>query len=123
MSEHTTDYAPVRTHVVKDDTKAKGRGVAVGKTVVLTATNSYDQILPQDKGRLYALIQVFDNQAVLCYSEAQADNAANAVSTLPNPDGTLCPTGVVIPVRCSNAVWVTAAAYPTRVSVLAVYPD
>ena len=127
MTEQTTEYPPVRVHVVTDTTKGPaphaGRGIATGKTVVLTAVNPYDQILPQDKARLYALIQVFDNQAVLCYSEAQADNAANAANNLPTPDGTLVPTGIVLPVKCSNAIWVTSAAFPTRVSVLAVYPD
>lgn len=125
MTTPDTAIRPVQVHITADDTKdhAPGRGIAIGKTVVLTATNPSDQLLPQDKGRLYALVQVFDNQAVLCYSEAQVGNSANTTTGLANPDGTLCPTGVVIPIRCSNAIWVTSAAYPTRVSVLAVYPD
>lgn len=92
-------------------------------TIVLTARYPVRQLLPLAPSREYAIIQAFDNDVVLCDSEGQAQDAANADAALAAPQGALVATGVVLPLRNRNAVYVTASEFPSRVSVIAAYRD
>lgn len=92
-------------------------------TVVLTAAFPVRLLLPLARNREWALVQAFDNDVVLCDSQGQAQDAANADSALAAPQGGLVATGVVLPLRNRNEVYVTASVFPSRVSVIAAYSD
>ena len=121
MSEHPGDYAPVRVHVASSDVlPAEHRTpelVITTRTLVLTSTRPIDEIA-LDPGRVYAIVQVFGNTAVLCTSLTQAQDPANAVTGLPNPNGSLLTVGQVIPLKAVNHFWFTAAAFPTQISLI-----
>ena len=91
-------------------------------TVVLTADDPVQQLLPRGETREYALVQVLDNDAVITVSKGEGQAPANTGdTTLAAPNGAIIPTGVVVPLRCTNEVWAAAATYPTRISVIAAY--
>jgi hypothetical protein len=92
-------------------------------TVVLTEAFPVRLLLPLAPNREWAIVQAFDNDVVLCDTQGQAQDPANADSTLAAPQGGLLATGVVLPLRNRNEVFVTAAAFPSRVSVIAAYRD
>lgn len=93
------------------------------RTLVLTADNPTQDLLPQSEARCEAwLIQCGDNDVVISHSKSQAASASNLVAALPNPSGALIiktfPSPV--PVPTNDRTFVTAQAYPTRVTVVEV---
>jgi hypothetical protein len=71
-------------------------------------------------------MQCGDNDIVISHSGAQAKAAVNQVATLPNPSGALIIKTCLfpVPVPTNDRTWVTAQAFPTRVSVVeVVYAD
>lgn len=91
------------------------------RTIVLTAAHPVLDLAPADPSRDYMLLQVFGNPAVLCNDLSQAQDPANQVAGLPNPNGSLLGTGLVIPVRATNRLWVAAAVFPTQISVITAH--
>lgn len=91
------------------------------RTVVLTSDDPVRQILPLDPLRVSATVISPDNDAVLAGSKSQASDKANlSDTTLARPNGTLLPKALTagMPISSTDAVWVAAATYPSRISVL-----
>lgn len=116
------DYPAVRVHVESSDVPHPAphwpRLRITVRTIVLTAAQPYNDLALEDPAREYILLQVFGNNAVLCTSYSQAQDPANQAAGLPNPNGCLLSTGLVIPIRATNRLWVAAAAFPTQISVI-----
>lgn len=126
MSDQQAEYPPARVHVVSSDvplggeaTRQRPRIRLTPTTIVLTANFPVRNLLPLSEARDYAIIQALDNPIVICDSQGQAQSESNSVTALTSPDGAVIPTGVVVPLRNANPLWVTAATFPSRVSVLA----
>ena len=126
MSIHELEHQPpVRVHVASSDVPMASRSrklVSHFGTVVLTAAIPADDLLPLDPKRVYALVQAGGNNAVICESLAEAQNAANQATGLPNPIGYVLPVGNTQPTKIpgSQRMWCAAAAYPTQVTWVAV---
>lgn len=122
MTEPQLHYAPVRVHVESSDVPPAAAAppeqlIITTRTLVLTSARPIDEIA-LDPGRVYAIVQVFGNTAVLCTSLTQAQDPANAITGLPNPSGALLTAGQIIPVKAINHLWFTAAAFPTQISLI-----
>lgn len=119
------DYPPARVHITGSDVpmtpaaSSRPRIRLTPFTLVLTTQFPVRALLPLSGARDYAIIQALDNPIVICDSEGQAQSPGNAATGLTSADGAVIPTGVVVPVRNANPLWVTAATFPSRVSVLA----
>lgn len=122
MSE---DYEPIRVKVASSDVPMGGGArpevKIVPTTVVLTANDPVKPLLPQSDLLEYVIIQSLDNSCVVSASQGDAGSKGNQDTGLAYPVGAVIPTGVVIPLRGSNALWVTAPAFPSRISVFAAY--
>lgn len=127
MSIEGDVYTPVPVHVsnaadLVPVTRTRRKAVRT-RTIVLTATDPVQDLLPQSEGRCEAWVfQCGDNDIVISHSGTQAKATANTVATLPNPSGTLVVKTFLspVPVPSNDRTWVTAQAFPTRVSVLEV---
>ena len=131
----TTDELapPIRVHVASMDASAQlGPAPAGGKrkrrgvytTVVLTANDPVQNLLPEDPARVSAWIITLDHYIVIgTYTQVQA--AQNSAASVPMPIGAYLPvtTNPVI-IHDTNAVFggITQAAN-TRVTVAAFYED
>lgn len=128
MSEtETTEYEPVRVHVVADSTAtpATPRRMAVTyRTIVLTTTSPVQNLLGTDPSRCHVLVQATTNDVVLAATEAQAQDAANQASGIPAPDGFLLPHANTAPARLETTeqLWAAAATYPAIVSLAIAAP-
>lgn len=122
MSE-TGEYQAVKVHIIKDDTKQPvtekrpEEYKTTHRTIVLTAANPYQMIAGYDPRRITIHITVADNPVVLSGSTGQAGDQANTTGTLANPNGRYVPIeNPEIEVPGQNELWVSSAAYPTRVA-------
>lgn len=120
------EHEPITVHVKSSDVpftppKARGLLTDLPRTIVLTSAEPSRQLLPAEPGRVYAILQVLDNDAVLCRSKGEAQAGANQTSTLAEATGAVIPTGVVVPLRGEAELWITTGTYPTRISVIACY--
>lgn len=93
------------------------------RTVVLTSDNPMLQILPLDPLRVSATLCSHDRDVVLAGSRDQAADKANVSdASLLRPNGALLSyqAGFPVPVTISSVdpVWVSAPAYPARVSAV-----
>lgn len=130
MSE--ISYEPVKVHIVSTEVvpqpapkpKRKNRRT-VFETVVLTANEPVQIILPSSDARVKAYIQPLDNDIVLTSSKAQAQASANTETNVPFPSGTYLPKSntAPYPVEGNDAVYAaaTTTATSSRVSIQAVY--
>lgn len=129
MSTHGEhEAAALRVHITGTDVPqappaARQPPPASFGTIVLTAAYPVRLLLPLAPSREWAIVQALDNDIVLCDSEGQAQDPSNADTGLAAPQGGVVPVGVVIPLRNRNAVYVTAASFPSRVSIIAAYAD
>jgi hypothetical protein len=126
-------FTPVPVHIsnahemVPGPARARRKALRV-RTIVLTVSDPVQDLLPQSEARCEAwVLQCGDNDIVVSHSGTQAKSQSNSVATLPNPSGALILKTILVPVPVptNDRVWVTAQAFPTRVSVIeAVYaPD
>lgn len=120
-------YAPVKVHVVADSTRqatpaSPPRMAGMYLTIVLTSAAPVRNLIGTDPNREYILAQASGNDVVLCATKAQALDAYNEATGLPNPDGLLLPKANTAPspLKTTEALWAAAAAYPALVS-LAVF--
>lgn len=130
------DYRPVRTHIVSSDiplghapSNRHHRDVTF-RTIVLTAANPIRVLCAADLSREYLLVSAATNDVVLCENQSKAEDPANSVAGLPNPEGYLLKASATTaganlsfdPVRLESTdlIWVTAASFPAQVSVLLV---
>jgi hypothetical protein len=88
------------------------------RTIVITPANLYPTALGRDESRAYAILTALDNQVVLSDSWAEVQDPNNLVAGLPNPSGSILAVGIAVPVLGFNVMYLTAAAYPSRVSVI-----
>jgi hypothetical protein len=121
------EIQPVPVHVVKDATRRSPkpkRAAGIYRTVVLTASAPVRNLLATSPGRYSVLVQAISNDVVLAATEAQAQDAYNEVTGLPNPDGYLlahantAPT----PLETTETLWCAAAAYPAIVTLAVFTP-
>jgi hypothetical protein len=86
-------------------------------TRTLAAAGNLD-LVPDNPAREYLLLQVIGTQTVvLCSALSQAQDPANTTVGLPNPNGSVLATGIVIPVKANNRLWIAAPA-AAQVSVI-----
>jgi hypothetical protein len=76
-------------------TRKRYRKAVMPRTIVLSAANPVLPLLGQDLSRLYALVEAFGNDVVLCESLSQANDPFNDVAGLPNPQGYLLKASAV----------------------------
>lgn len=98
--------------------KEKHRRAIQPRTIVLTAAQPVKVLLAADASRKIAWVIASGNPVVLCESQSQAQDAANSVAALPNPEGCLLPTGQRWPIDTTEQMWVTAQAFPAQISLL-----
>lgn len=127
-AEHDHQMPVMSVHIASSDVPqaapaARQPPPASFYTLVLTAAYPVRLMLPLAPSREWAIVQALDNDVVLCDTEGQAQDPANADTGLAAPQGAVVPVGVVIPLRNRNAVYVTAATFPSRVSIIAAYRD
>lgn len=121
-------YTPIPVHVSNAADLAPAlprarRKALRTRTIILTADNPVVDLLPQSEARCDAwVLQCGDNDIVVSHSGTQAKASANSVATLPNPSGALIIKTCLfpIPIPTNDRAWVTAQAFPTRVSVVEV---
>lgn len=89
------------------------------RTIVLTAANPVRPIFVGDLSRELVIIQAFGNDVVLCESQSKAEDAANSVATLPNPEGYLLSHSNTAPtyLPTTDLTWATAQAFPAQISI------
>lgn len=120
-------YTPIpvtvaNAHELAPVTKTRRKAIRT-RTLILTADNPVQDLLPQAEERCEAyVLQCGDNDIVIAHSGTQAKAASNAVATPPNPSGALIIKTCLfpVPVPTNDRVWVTSPAFPTRVSVIEV---
>lgn len=120
-------YTPIPVHISNTSDLAPAirnrRKAFRTRTIVLTAADPVQDLLPQSEARCEAwVLQCGDNDIVISHSGSQAKATSNTVATLPNPSGALILKTVLfpVPIPTNDRMWVTAQAFPTRVTVLEV---
>lgn len=113
---------PIRVHITGDDTKGLAQQkttVTTLYTVVLTAANTYQLVLPHKPRRVCAYVQAGGANVVLCGSSSDAQKNT-ADPTYASPHGALLAFGNTspTPIQGENEVWGGAAVYPAMVSVI-----
>jgi hypothetical protein len=123
---------PVRIENVAEFQQRQGSRAKLHKdvtfrTIVLTALNPVRPLMAADLSREYAQVEAFTNDVVLCETQSKAQDPANQVAGLPNPEGALLkasctaaqPTLAFPPrkLETTDLVWVTAASFPAVVVV------
>ena len=89
------------------------------RTIVLTAANPAQNIAGYDPARYCIHINVMDNPVVLSNSTSAANDASNISGTLTTPNGRILgvSNGSEYPLETQDELWVSAAAFPTRVGI------
>lgn len=88
-------------------------------TVTLTAANPIQNLVNHEPNRCKLQLIVPDNPVVVCDSYGQACDQANQTAGLLNPNGGLLPVSAyAYELPTTDLLYVTAAAYPARVTVL-----
>lgn len=121
-------YTPIPVHIANPEALAPGpsphrRKAIRTRTLILTADNPVQDLLPQSENRCEAyVLQCGDNDIIIAHSGTQAKAASNQVATPPNPSGALVVKTFLfpVPVPTNDRAWVTSPAFPTRVSVIEV---
>lgn len=128
MSEHEHEHVylePARVHIAGSDVPLanhpparKSRHISL-RTIVLTANDPIQQILPQNANRIEAYVQNVDTAAknfTIYASRADAGVGGNAGVTVPKSNTT------PYPICATDGVWATAAAVdlPVAISVEAI---
>jgi len=133
MTQSIDEMVPIPVRLHPQDLAALAGHLKSGKchyditfrTIVLTAGGVGYSIRPlcaADPSREYLMVQAFTNDVVLCETQSRAQDAANAVAGLPNPEGYLLWHTNVMPTRIdsSDLIWIAAAAFPAQVTVMLV---
>lgn len=124
------EYEPVpviitNTEAIKGPLPLKKIITTVGVTAILPALTggvSYIDLLPYDTSRLFALVYADTNPVVICDSLGQAQDPANSVANIPNPNGFfLAANKDPIQIPGSSRLWVAGPTPGTRISVLVVH--
>jgi len=89
------------------------------RTIVLSALNPVRPLFAADLSRQLVIVQAFSNPVVLCETQSKAQDPANSVAGLPNPEGYLLSSNNTAPtyLPTTDLCWVTAQAFPAIISV------
>lgn len=120
--EQEAGYAPLRMHIVQDDTKRLKECRVSSKTIVLNAANPFLQAVGVDPARIECHIEPITNPVVMSHSTGQASDAANQANPFVNPNGRVLSNlvGEYIVPGGSNEIWFTANVFPTLVGITVV---
>jgi hypothetical protein len=93
------------------------------RTRNLTATSPIAHLCAYDETRLYILIQAGGNNVVLCTDISEAQDPANQVAGIPNPNGFVLTAGNTnpIPVPGCQPIWAVGNTYPSQVTWITVH--
>lgn len=125
MTETAND-TPIGVHIKSSDVGLGGGGRkqhrVVFMTETLTTTRPVGELLGYAKTRLYTLMQAGGNNVVIA-DKSSAQNPANQVSGLPNPQGMVLPYTNTAPTKIPGGqeLWAAAAAYPAQITMAVVY--
>lgn len=131
VNKETYEGPPVHVHIVSSGVAPRPRKQkrTVFSTVVLTANEPVQEILPKSENRVCAYVQAIDNDIVLATTFAQGQSKANTATSVPFPSGMYLPSktngGSIQPFRIDGNDLIFAAATTTgsnsRVAVSATY--
>lgn len=96
---------------------------AVTLTYTLTAASPIHHFAPFDTNRLYMLVQAGGNNVVICTDKSQAQDLANQVAGVPNPNGFLLTAGNTVPLKIegTQGMYVVANTFPSQLTWIAVH--
>jgi hypothetical protein len=122
----TANDTPIGVHIKSSDVAIGGGGRKRRRVIFLTetftSTRPVGELLGYSASRLYVLMQAGGANVVIA-DKASAQNPANQVSGLPNPQGMVLPYTNTAPTRIPGGqeLWAAAAAYPAQVTMAVVY--
>jgi hypothetical protein len=124
MTDQLIDHEPVKVHLAASDVpltpvrRRCRRGVSF-RTFTLTTSDPVQQILPLNLNRVEAWVQSFTNASYLYSSLGEAQTGAGTGGVkVPVASGS-----AAYPVNTTDAVWVTATAFPTTVCITAIIEE
>jgi hypothetical protein len=113
LKKHHLDYS-FRTIVL--------RAALAGQDAVGT---SIRPLCSADLSRRLLIVQAWTNDVVLCETQARAQDPANAVTGLPNPEGYVLRASVTdgvqqppVYIPGTGMIWVTAASFPATITAI-----
>ena len=131
MSHGDTQLHPVTVHVDNIHELAAGAASPVrhkvrqGKAITknLTAGTPIIDVAPYDETRVYILMDVGGNNIVLCTDLSQAQDPANVIATIPNPNGFVLTAGNTVPYKIEGCgrMWAVANAFPSQLTMWFVH--
>jgi hypothetical protein len=96
---------------------------AVTRTRNMTAAEPVIHFAHQDNNRLHLLVQAGGNNVVLCTDISQAQDPANQVAGVPNPNGYLLTAGNTMPTKiegCQN-MWAVGNTFPSQLTWIEIH--
>lgn len=124
-----TGEGHLKVHIASSDVHpeapARKQRRTVFNTVVLTANEPVQEILPKSENRYCAYVQAIDNDIVLASNLAQGQAKVNTAASVPSPSGAYLPKANTAPLKLDGNDLIYAAATTTasntRVAVTAIY--
>lgn len=103
-----------------------GRGKVRHTTAItknLTAASPIIDLVGYDETRCYIRIQSGGNNVVVCTDISQAQDPANQIAGVPNPNGLLLTAGNTAPFDIEGAqrMWAVGNTYPAQVTYVVVH--
>jgi hypothetical protein len=117
------ELTPIPVRIVdRSDLAASARKVhrdVTYRTIVLSALNPVRPVFAQDLSRMLVIVQAFGNDVVLCETQSKAEDPANSVAGLPNPEGYLLAKANAGPtyLPATDLSWATAASFPAMITI------
>lgn len=90
------------------------------RTITLTAANPVRDVFAGDLSRRLVICQAFTNDVVLCQSQSQAQDPANAATANPGfPEGYLLAAANTTPtyLPVTDLAWATAGTFPAKLTL------
>jgi hypothetical protein len=96
---------------------------AVVMTRNMTAITPIVDLVPYDTNRLYILAQCGGNNIVVCTDISQAQDPANQVAGVPNPNGYLLTAGNTTPIKFEGCqrMWAVGNTFPSQITWVAIH--
>ena len=127
---HPDQVVPVPVTIHNPDSlrpPATRRRVRHAKMVTrnLTAAQPVIDLAGYDETRVYILAQAGGNNIVVCTDISQAQDPANQVAGVPNPNGLLLTAGNTIPFKIEGAqrMWAVGNTYPAQITFVVVHEN
>jgi hypothetical protein len=124
QAEH--DMTPVGVYLTNPEALISAANARMGKRrqkhatfITRTLLNATPvDLVGFDESRLYILIQAGGANVVVCTDLSQAQDPANAVPGVPNPNGLLLTAGNTMPypIEGSQRMWVVGNTFPSQVT-------